>query len=384
MNIVKKCFRYRIYPNKIQESLISKTFGCVRAVWNANVESFNSYDKINNPGFKIKAKSDLVTDMPWLNEVSAIAIQQKVNDFRNTVKQFFSKTRKVKINRPSFKSKRNHQSYRLSGGWRFPIGDGKIRLEKVGWIKMSMDRKIPDDARLLSCTVSKNACGQYFVSILADTPIEGKGKTGKVVGIDLGLKSFATLSDGTIIDNVKFFREKQSEIAKMQKHLSRKIKGSNRYRKNKLRIARLHNKIVNRRKYFLHNITTYLVDNYDIICIEDLNVGGMLANHKLAKAIFDASFYQFRSMLEYKCRWYGKELSIIDRFYPSSKTCSNCGWKKEDLTLSDRIFKCENCGIEIDRDLNAAINIKRVGVDILYNRMQREEGANLDEAFRIE
>lgn len=266
-----KAFKYRIYPNKSQKVLLSKTFGCIRVIWNAN-----------------------------------------------------------------------------------------------------------------SCTISMNCCGQYFVSILVDVVIPNKGKTGKSVGIDLGLKSFATLSDGVVIDNIKFFREKQSEIAKIQRHLSRKNKGSNRHRKNKIKIARLYNKIANKRNNFLHNVTTSLVNNYDVICIEDLNVSGMLSNHKLAKAISDTSFSMFRSMLEYKCNWYGKELVVIDRFYPSSKTCSKCGWKKEDLTLSDRVFKCENCGIEIDRDLNAAINIQRVGVDILYNRMQRDEVTNLNEASIME
>lgn len=168
----------------------------------------------------------------------------------------------------------------------------------------------------------------------------------------------------------------------MQRHLSRKIKGSNRYRKNKLRIARIHNKIANKRAYFLHNVTTMLVNNYDIICIEDLNVLGMLSNHKLSKAISDTSFYQFRSILEYKCKWYGKEPIVIDRFYPSSKICSNCGWKNDNLTLSDRVFKCDNCHTQIDRDLNAAINIKRVGVNILYNRIQRDEVASLVEVSK--
>lgn len=378
---MNKAFKYRIYPNKSQKELLSKTFGCVRVIWNANVESFNSYDKDNNPNLKIINKTDLIVDKPWLNEVSAAALQQKVRDFNETVKQFFSKTRRKKIHRPCFKKKSGNQSYRLPNQ-KFSIKEDKIRLEKIGWIKMVVDRNIPNDSKILSCTISMNCCGQYFVSILVDVTIRPKKKTGKSIGIDLGLKSFATLSDGTIIDDIKFFREKQSEIAKFQKHLSRKVKGSNRYGKNKLRIARLHNEVANRRNYFLHNITTYLVDNYDIICIEDLNVSGMLSNHKLAKAISDTSFHQFRSMLEYKCRWYGKELSIIDRFYPSSKTCSNCGWKKEDLTLSDRIFKCKKCGIEIDRDLNAALNIERVGVDILYNRIQRDEVTSLDEVFR--
>ena len=379
---MNKAFKYRIYPNKSQKDLLSKTFGCIRVIWNANVESFNSYNKDKNPKPKIINKVDLITDKPWLSEVSAAALQQKVRDFQETVKQFFSKTRKKMINKPCFKKKSGNQSYRLPNR-KFSINGDKIRLEKIGWIKMIVDREIPDNSKMLSCTISMNCCGQYFVSILVDTEIKHKKKTGKSVGIDLGLKSFATLSDGIVIDNIKFFREKQSEIAKIQRYLSRKTKGSNRYRRNKCRIARLHNKISNRRNYFLHNITTYLVENYDIICIEDLNISGMLSNHKLAKSISDTSFYQFRSMLEYKCKWYGKELSVIDRFYPSSKTCSKCGWKKDDLTLSDRIFKCENCGIEMDRDLNAAINIKRVGVAILYNRTQSGEVTSCVEASKV-
>ena len=379
---MNKSFKYRIYPNESQKDLLSKTFGCIRVIWNANVESFNSYDKDKNPKPKIINKNDLITDKPWLSEVSAAALQQKVRDFQETIKQFFSKTRKKMINKPCFKKKNGNQSYRLPNQ-KFSIKGDRIRLEKIGWIEMVIDREIPDNSKILSCTISMNCCGQYFVSILVDTEIEHKKKTGKSVGIDLGLKSFAVLSDGTVIDNIKFFREKQSEITKIQRHLSRKTKGSNRYRKNKGKIARLHNTISNRRNYFLHNITTYLVNNYDVICIEDLNISGMLSNHKLAKAISDTSFHQFRSMLEYKCKWYGKELSVIDRFYPSSKTCSKCGWKKDDLTLSDRIFKCENCGIEIDRDFNAAINIERVGVDTLYNRMQSGEVASRVEAFKV-
>lgn len=378
-----KAFKYRIYPNKSQKVLLSKTFGCIRVIWNANVESFNSYDKDSNPKPKIIIKSDLIIDKPWLNEISAAAIQQKIRDFQEITNQFFSKTRKKKIGRPSFKKKSGNQSYRLPNQ-KFSLKDNKIRLEKIGWVKISIDRNIPDNSKMLSCTISMNCCGQYFVSILVDVVIPNKGKTGKSVGIDLGLKSFATLSDGVVIDNIKFFREKQSEIAKIQRHLSRKNKGSNRHRKNKIKIARLYNKIANKRNNFLHNVTTSLVNNYDVICIEDLNVSGMLSNHKLAKAISDTSFSMFRSMLEYKCNWYGKELVVIDRFYPSSKTCSKCGWKKEDLTLSDRVFKCENCGIEIDRDLNTAINIQRVGVDILYNRMQRDEVTNLNEASIME
>lgn len=380
---MNKAFKYRIYPNIRQIIKLTQTFGCVRVIWNANVNSFNSYDKETNLNPKTIEKKDLIANKPWLNSVSAAAIQQKIRDFNETKKQFFNKNRKTKIGRLSFKKKSGNQSYRLPNQ-KFSLKDGKIRLEKIGLVKVVIDRPIPEDARLISCTVSKNCSGQYFVSILVDLNIDKKIKTNKNVGVDLGLKYFATLSDGKIIENPRYFRESQSVIAKIQKYMSRKKKGNNRYRKNKLRIARLHNKIANRRNFFLHNITTFLVFNYDIICIEDLNTSGMLSNHKLAKSISDASFYAFRSMLEYKCKWYGKELVVIDRFYPSSKTCSKCGWKKTDLELSDRVFECENCGNKIDRDLNAAINIERVGVNILYNRIQRDEVTNLVEVSKTE
>lgn len=380
---MNKAFKYRIYPNVKQAIKLVQTFGCVRVIWNANVDSFNSYDKETNSNPKIIEKKDLIASKPWLNDVSAAAIQQKIRDFNEAKKQFFNKNRKTEIGRPSFKKKSGNQSYRLPNQ-KFSLMDDKIRLEKIGLVKIVIDRPIPKNTRLISCTVSKNCSGQYFVSILVDLNIDKKIKTNKNVGVDLGLKYFATLSDGKIIENPRYFRENQSVIAKIQKYMSRKEKGSNRYRKNKLRIARFHNKIANRRNFFLHNVTTFLVSNYDIICIEDLNTSGMLFNHKLAKSISDASFYTFRSMLEYKCKWYGKELVVIDRFYPSSKTCSKCGWKKTDLKLSDRVFECKNCGNKIDRDLNAAINIKRVGVNILYNRIQRDEVTNLVEVSKIE
>lgn len=302
--------------------------------------------------------------------------------FQGDRKTVFLQEQGKKIGRPSFKKKGNTQSYRLPNQ-KFRIEGDRIRLEKIGWVKVVIDRNIPENGKILSCTISKNPANQYFVSITVDCEITKKPKTGKEVGIDLGIKEFATLSDGIVIDNPKYLRENQSKISRIQKYMSRKTKGSNRWHKNRLKIARLHNKVSNRRLWFLHNLTTYLVNNYDTICIEDLNVSGMVKNHKLASSISDASFSLFRTLLEYKCEWYGKTLSVIDRFYPSSKTCSNCGWKKDDLSLSDRTFACGNCGIKIDRDLNAAINIKRMGVDILYNRTSRDEVTSPGEAFKI-
>lgn len=377
-----KAFKYRIYPNRSQKVILSKTFGCVRLIWNANVASFNSYDKENNPKPNIIQKSDLILDKPWLSEISAAAIQQKIMDFKETIKQYFSKNRKKKIGKPSFKKKGNTQSYRLPNQ-KFRIKGDRIRIEKIGWARMVIDRDIPDNSKMLSCTISKNTSNQYFVSIIVDCEIIKKPKTGKEVGIDLGIKKFATLSDGITIDNPKYLRENQSMISRIQRYMSRKTKGSRRWHKNRFRLAGLCNNIANRRSWFLHNLTTYLVNNYDTICIEDLNVSGMIKNHKLANSISDASFSMFRYLLEYKCNWYGKKLVVIGRFYPSSKTCSNCGWKKDNLTLSDRVFICENCGLTIDRDANAALNIKRVGVDILYNRTSRDEVTSLNETSKI-
>lgn len=381
--MINKSFKYRIYPTKSQEELLSRTFGCVRVIWNACVESFNSYDKETSPDPKIPSKLDLVEDKPWLNEVSAATLQQKQRDFIEFSKQYFSKNRKKKINKPRFKSKYDHQSFRLPSQ-KFKLKDDKIRLEKIGHIKIVIDRVIPENSRLISCTVSKDKSGRYFASVLVGTDQIYKHKTGKSVGVDLGVKTLATLSDGITISNPHFLRKNQARLARMQQHLSRKQKGSNRRRKCKLKVARLYRKISDKRSFYMHNLTAMLVSNYDVICIEDLNTSGMLKNHKLANSISDASFSMFRSQLEYKCNWYGKELVVIDRFYPSSKTCSCCGWKNENLKLSDRVFKCNNCGSELDRDLNAAINIQRLGVDILYNRTQSSEVTSCGEAFRIE
>lgn len=220
------------------------------------------------------------------------------------------------------------------------------------------------------------------MSVLVETEQCYKHKTGKTVGVDLGIKTLATLSDGIAVDNPHFLRENQAKLKRMQRHLSRKKLGSNRRNKCRLKVSRLHRDIANKRSWYIHNLTTMLVNNYDVICIEDLNTSGMLQSHKLAGSVSDASFSMFRNQLEYKCRWYGKELVIIDRFYPSSKTCSKCGWKNKDLKLSDRTFICKNCGLEIDRDLNAAINIQAVGVDAAI-RTQSSRVAGCVEASKM-
>jgi len=353
-----KAYKYRIYPTKEQEVLLAKTFGCVRFVWNKLVENFN-----NNDGTKVTEKTlKDQEEFSFLNEVSAAALQSKKLDFIETRKQYFNKKRKVKIGRPNFKKKSNRQSYRLDKA-RFKLDQEKclIRVEKIGWVKITLDKRNLDNVDFRNITVSKTPTGKYFVSILVKQELNPIPSTGKVVGIDLGLKDLFILSNGQVISNPKWFRENQSKLAKHQKHLSRKQKGSNRYKKQRIKVAKVHENVANPRNYFLHNISTELVKTFDLIVVEDLNVSGMLKNRRLAKSISDASWSTFVAMLEYKCNWYGKTLVKIDRFYPSSKTCSNCGHKKDEMPLNIREWTCPSCGSKHDRDLNASINILKKG-----------------------
>jgi putative transposase len=294
---------------------------------------------------------------------------KSVEIFLKQKNQFFNKKRKVKLGRPSFKKKSNRQSFRLPK-LKFKLNQKEkiVRIEKIGWIKIALDRTIPDDADFRNITVSKTPTGNYFVSILVKQELNPIPSTGKVVGIDLGLKDLFILSNGQVINNPKWFRENQSKLKKHQKHLSRKKKGSNRYNKQRIKVAKVHEYISNSRHYFHHNISTSLVNTFDLIVIEDLNVSGMLKNRKLAKSISDAAWTTFVRMLEYKCDWYGKMLVKIDRFFPSSKTCSNCGHKEDKMPLSVREWICPSCGSKHDRDLNASINILKEGWRNLTNK----------------
>lgn len=221
MSLIKRSYKYRMYPNKTQEELLAKTFGCVRVVWNACVDSFNSYDKETNPNPKFPTKSDLVIEKPWLNEVSAATLQQKQRDFIEFSRQYFNKNRKEKLGKPNYKNKHDNQSFRLPFP-KFKITNNKIRIEKIGWVKIVIDRGVPDNARFISCTVSKNRAGQYFVSVLVETGQCYKQKTSKTVGVDLGIKTLATLSDGIAVENPHFLCENQAKLKRMQRHLSRK------------------------------------------------------------------------------------------------------------------------------------------------------------------
>ena len=354
-----KAYKFRLYPNKSQEILLNKTFGCVRYAWNQNVANFNTYDKETNPKPIFKTSTELRNEIDWMTEVSAAAIQQKEIDFKEFKKQLFNTKRKSKLGFPKFKKKSNRQSYRLPNQ-KFKVVDNKIQLEKIGKVKFVQDRNFPEEFKFLSVTISKNPSREYYISILIEQEINHKPKTNKDVGIDIGIKTFSTQSDNIEIDNPKYFSKSQAKLKRLQQHFSRKQKGSNRKDKCRIKIAKVHQKIVNQRDWFLHNYSTYLIKNYDNIYIEDLDVKGLLEKKQLSKEISDVSWSKFFQMLEYKADWYGKVVVKVDRYYASSKTCS-CGIKNDNLKLSDRVWTCLSCNSVNQRDLLAAQNILKEG-----------------------
>ncbi len=364
MSEILKAFKLRFYPTKEQEILLNKTFGCSRFVWNKKVEDFNSWTP-NSGKVKEKTIKEMKNEFPFLSEVPYNALEQKLMDFQETRRQFFNKGRKKKLGRMKFKSRRNRQSFRLSYS-AFSIKEGKIRAVKIGVLDLrGYDlEKIPlEECKRI--TISKDTSGKFFCSILVKMNINLKPLSGRMVGIDLGIKDLFILSDGQVVNNPKWFRENQSKLKNAQRHLSRKKKGSRRREKQRIKVARIHEKIQNQRMNFLHEVSSALVNNYDVICIEDLNVSGMMKNHKLSKSIQDASWSTFVSLLSYKCSWYGKTLVKIDRFFPSSKTCSSCGFKMDEMPLNIREWNCPSCGKKHDRDINAAKNILVRGFSVL-------------------
>jgi putative transposase len=354
-----KAYKFRLYPNRTQEVLLNKTFGCVRYLWNQNVAQFNTYNKETNPKPEFKTSTELRNETEWMKEVSAAAIQQKENDFKEFKKQLFNTKRKTKLGFPKFKKKSNRQSYRLPNQ-KFKIINDKIQLEKIGKIKFVKDREFPEFFKFISVTISKNPSGEFYISVLVEQEINHKLKTNKECGIDVGIKSFSVQSDGIEIDNPRYFSKNQAKLKRLQQHFSRKQKGSKRRDKCRLKIAKLHQKIVNQRDWFLHNYSTYLIENYDRIFIEDLDVKSLLEKKQLSKEISDVSWSKFFQMLQYKADWYGKEVIKVNRYYASSKTCG-CGVKNENLKLSDRVWTCNSCGTTNNRDELASQNILKEG-----------------------
>ena len=365
-----KAYKLRIKPTKSQSVLLNKTFGCVRFVWNKHVAAFNDYNIVGPVQAITSTRLKNIDTYMFLNEVSATALQQKDRDFQEFKKQFFDKNRKKKVDRPKFKKKNECDSYRLPASrFYLNINASQLRIEKIGHVKIILDRKIPDTAKFINITISKTRTNEYYVSILVDEQIQHKPSTGRSIGIDLGFIDLLTCSTGLVIGNPRWFRKNQAKLARTQKHLSRKTRGSKRYEKQRLKVAKQHQKVSRQRSWYLHQVSSYLVNNYDTIVMEDLNIAGM--KKLMGKSASDAGLATLVTQIAYKSNWYGRTFHKIDRFYPSSKTCSCCGTKNS-FGLDVREWVCSNCNTIHDRDLNASVNILKKGLQDLYDYTSAE------------
>ena len=365
---MEKAYKYRLYPNKEQKILIQKTFGCKRWVFNhflAERIKLYTQEKRTVGCFEQSGRlAGIKKEMEWLRESDKCALQNALADLDAAYQNFF---RRVKTGEnpgfPKFKSKRDkHQSYRTNSTIR--VFDKHIQLPKLGRVPCRISQQI--EGRILSATVSQNPSGKYFVSVLCTgVEIQPLKKSGAMVGIDLGLKELAITSDNQHFQNPKYFGKSQKKLTKLQRELSRKSKGSNNRKKARIKVARLHEHIANQRLDNSHKMTTSLVRDYDLIAVETLILKNMVKNKRLAKAISDATWGKIVRQLEYKCNRHGKELVKVDRFYPSSQTCNNCGFKNfATKNLAVREWDCPKCGAHHDRDINAAKNILEEGLRI--------------------
>ena len=367
-----KAYRYELRPTELQKQQLNGAFGSCRFIYNLALETkISSYQRGKNVSCfdLMKQMTQLKKDLVWLSETPTASLQHSISHLDNAYTNFF----KGRASFPKFKSKSDKQSFKIPTPIKVDFDSWTVTLPKYKEISFNRDRIFKGSVR--NATVNKTKTGRYFISIIVDSdnnvhkPKAVKAKT--TVGIDLGLKHFIVLSDGTKVDNPKFLNRSLKELRIAKRSLARKVKGSNRRAIQKIKVAIIHERVTNQRKDFLHKLSTEIVNQYDSIAIENLNVAGMVKNRCLSRSISDAGWGMFTGFLAYKAEWYGKNILEIGRFEPSSKMCS-CGKINNELKLSDREWTCVHCGTKHDRDILAANNIKNFGLRAKPNKRQRE------------
>lgn len=365
-----KAYKYKIKPTVKQQKQLSQAFGNARYIYNWGLDRKKKEWETNKKTISYVELAKELTllkqdgEHNFLKLCANESLQQSLRNLDSAYNRFF----KTKNGFPKFKSKKNSvDSVKFINSVRFDFENWKVKVPKIGWVKLCKNKAFDvDKVKIGTLTVMRDITNEYWCTIVVDDLQPQKPKTKiceeTAVGIDLGIKDYAILSDGTKYGNPKFLEKGQKRLAGLQQGLSAKTKGSRNYYKQKQKMAKLHKKIANRRSDFIHQLTADMVNRFDTICLEDLNVKGMQQNHKLANSIQSAAWGEFVRQIDYKCADNGKNVLLIDRFEPSSKTCNNCGYVNKDLTLNDRDWICPVCGEHLDRDINAAINIKKMAM----------------------
>jgi len=354
---LNKAYKFRLYPNATQQEYFAKTFGSARFIYNKMLSDKIDYYKLEKKTLN-NTPAQYKKEFEWLKEVDSLALANSQMQLKTAFMNFF---KRKGVGFPNFKSRRNKKSYKtnnLNGTIKVELNN--VKLPKIGFVKAVTHRRV--EGKIKSATISQTPTGKYFVSILVEYEKEIKEvKSNKVIGLDFSMKDLYVSSDNEKANQHHYFRKSLDKIKFAQRSLSRKVKGSSNRNKQRLRLAKVHEKVSNQRNDFLHKTSTYLSKKYDAIIIETLDLKEMSKHLKLGKSVHDNSWATFAALLKYKSEQSGKQLVQIDKWFPSSKKCSNCGNVKEKLELSERTYNCGSCNLSIDRDYNASLNIKMAG-----------------------